>query len=554
VRISFRMPEAAKLPAAVKTIPPRQTLRRNDPTPHNGAQDFNQRVESEGLSPAQVPALVREVIAAPGQPLDTAARSVMESRLGHDFSGVRVHTDARAAVAARAINARAYTAGHNVVFGAGQYSPGTATGQNLLAHELTHVTQQAAAPKGGLLPGGRRVAGVAVPLSIQRQVATEGDKPAPTARGGDIVRHTEVRGHEIITTETLGRESLQSKLVTVFDLVTMTQKQRLFRRSAQSPAWTDVTAEAMRDTYLNPPGVEAGEVSVEWNMPLARPASSGGGAGQMLAEAVTSEVPPSLVIPYVKDSILTEHFEFTPPGQNPYQHWMDTIARRWSATGARKTSFWLNKVVSAANLGVEATGAVTAASKGASAIEAAAEAERPAFKQAARLSGSAGPPEVAPPSRQLPAGPPEVAPPSRQLPAGPPEVAPPSQQLPAKAPQIVMGDVKTATRNSYRENLKHISEMEGRGIYNTNGNIGMAMYDPETGDVTLQVFGTAAPGQSRRIIWEGPIGKVKIPPGRTPVQIGNDVEEPVRDLVRKATGQQFPYKRSNAPGPDLRPP
>ncbi len=356
-----------------------------DPTPHRGAQDSSQQVESAGLSPAGVPALVREVLAAPGQPLEAAARSVMESRLGHDFSGVRVHTDAKAAAAARAINARAYTAGHNVVFGAGQYSPGTATGQNLLAHELTHVTQQqAAAPKAGLLPGGRRAADGAVPLVIQRQVATEGDKPAPAAHGGDIAEHSEVRGQEIITTKTLEREGLQSKLVTVFSPVTMTRAQRLFRRSAQSPEWTDVTAEALRETDLNPPGVEAGELSVEWNMPLARPASSGGGAGQMLAETAISEIPPSLVIPYVKDSILAEHFEFTPPGENPYQHWADTIGRRWSATGARKTSFWLNKVVSFASAGVAAGGAVTSAGKGVSAIKAAADAETRSFKAGVR--------------------------------------------------------------------------------------------------------------------------------------------------------------------------
>ena len=118
-----------------------------------------------------------------------------------------------------------------------------------------------------------------------------------------------------------------------------------------------------------------------------------------------------------------------------------------------------------------------------------------------------------------------------------------------------MGDVKSATPESYSKNLGHISEMEGRGKYNTNGNIGMAMYDPKTGDVTLQVFGpAAAPGQPRKIIFEGPIGKIQIPAGRTPVQIGQDVEEAVRDIVRKATGQPFPSKPSNAPGPDLRTP
>lgn len=77
-----------------------------------------------------------------GRPLDPATRAFMEPRFGHDFSQVRVHTDTQAAESARGVNALAYTLGKDVVFGAGQYAPGTARGQRLLAHELTHVVQQ----------------------------------------------------------------------------------------------------------------------------------------------------------------------------------------------------------------------------------------------------------------------------------------------------------------------------------------------------------------------------------------------------------------------------
>ena len=66
----------------------------------------------------------------------------MESRFGHDFSRVRIHADSRAAESARAVDAQAYTVGRDVVFGSGQYSPGTGEGKRLLAHELTHVVQQ----------------------------------------------------------------------------------------------------------------------------------------------------------------------------------------------------------------------------------------------------------------------------------------------------------------------------------------------------------------------------------------------------------------------------
>ncbi len=108
------------------------------------------RLERESLqraavSPAPmntVPPIVHDVLNSPGQSLDAGARAFMEPRFGHDFSGVRVHTDARAAEFARSVNALAYTVGRNVIFGTGQYAPETGEGRKLLAHELTHVVQQ----------------------------------------------------------------------------------------------------------------------------------------------------------------------------------------------------------------------------------------------------------------------------------------------------------------------------------------------------------------------------------------------------------------------------
>ncbi|NIM15976.1 MAG: DUF4157 domain-containing protein, partial [Candidatus Aminicenantes bacterium] len=77
-----------------------------------------------------------------GQPLPESTRTFFEPRFGYDFSKVRVHTDAKAAETAKSINAKAFTTGKDVVFGAGQYSPGTSIGRGLLAHELIHVLQQ----------------------------------------------------------------------------------------------------------------------------------------------------------------------------------------------------------------------------------------------------------------------------------------------------------------------------------------------------------------------------------------------------------------------------
>jgi len=97
---------------------------------------------------AVAPPIVQDVLGSAGQPLDAATRAAMEPRFGHDFSAVRVHLDERAAAAARAVHAQAYTVGRDLVFGAGRYAPGTAGGDRLIAHELAHVVQQ----RGGLGP------------------------------------------------------------------------------------------------------------------------------------------------------------------------------------------------------------------------------------------------------------------------------------------------------------------------------------------------------------------------------------------------------------------
>lgn len=91
---------------------------------------------------AAVLPIVHEVLNSQGQPLDTSTRAFMEPRFGHDFSRVRVHANSKATESARAVNSLAYTVGQDVVFGEGQYAPGTSAGQKLLAHELVHVVQQ----------------------------------------------------------------------------------------------------------------------------------------------------------------------------------------------------------------------------------------------------------------------------------------------------------------------------------------------------------------------------------------------------------------------------
>jgi hypothetical protein len=66
------------------------------------------------------PAIMDEVMRSPGQPLDSGTLGFMEPRFGCDFSRVRVHHDGAAGLSARGVNARAYTVGHDIVFGAGR--------------------------------------------------------------------------------------------------------------------------------------------------------------------------------------------------------------------------------------------------------------------------------------------------------------------------------------------------------------------------------------------------------------------------------------------------
>lgn len=133
---------------------------------------------------------VHDVIASGGAPLEPAVRTDMESRLGHDFGDVKVHTDAAANASATSVGAHAYTVGNNVVFQRDAYDPDSNAGRTTLAHELTHVVQQRSGPVDGTPSGGgvsvsdpgdrfeRAAADTAAramsePAPVQRQAAPE---------------------------------------------------------------------------------------------------------------------------------------------------------------------------------------------------------------------------------------------------------------------------------------------------------------------------------------------------------------------------------------------
>ncbi len=115
--------------------------------------NFLQRLEEESiqLSPdgnmTASPSISAQISSSKGggQNLPAPVQSEMGSKIGADFSGVRVHSDANAAQMSSAIGAQAFTHGSDIYFNEGKYQPETSEGKHLLAHELTHTVQQGGA-------------------------------------------------------------------------------------------------------------------------------------------------------------------------------------------------------------------------------------------------------------------------------------------------------------------------------------------------------------------------------------------------------------------------
>jgi hypothetical protein len=130
-------------------VPPRAAMTRDKATLEADADRTADAVISGETQAMRGPALQTAPrlvggsgLRAPGEPLDATTLDNMQDRLQADFSTVRVHADGAAAASARKLGAQAYADGEHLVFGAGQYRPGSRAGAHLLAHELTHVLQQ----------------------------------------------------------------------------------------------------------------------------------------------------------------------------------------------------------------------------------------------------------------------------------------------------------------------------------------------------------------------------------------------------------------------------
>jgi hypothetical protein len=132
------------------------------------------RKESSSTTPAVTPSVESGLRSSKGggSPLPASTRKQMESSIGADFSGVRIHNDGNARQMSKDLNAQAFTHGKDIYFNSGKYDPSGTGGKHLLAHELTHVVQQGG---GGIK---RKPATSPAPRAATPAPATT---PAPTA-------------------------------------------------------------------------------------------------------------------------------------------------------------------------------------------------------------------------------------------------------------------------------------------------------------------------------------------------------------------------------------
>ena len=158
--------------------------------PKKKEEETLQRKATSDHEVGGAPPIVDEVLGSPGRKLDPQTRALMERRFGHDFGAVRIHCDGQAAASARAVDARAFTVGRDVVFAAGEFAPESLAGQRLLAHELTHVLQQGETTAHSTADPASKTA--SVPLQRKRPSAFDAPAGDPNYEGPRFTRRRSV--------------------------------------------------------------------------------------------------------------------------------------------------------------------------------------------------------------------------------------------------------------------------------------------------------------------------------------------------------------------------
>ncbi|MEH1995937.1 eCIS core domain-containing protein [Nostoc sp.] len=146
-RVAAQVVQRINAPASLQSGEDETVQREDMETEDNEARLMRspilQRMSSDGriAATSDLEASINQARGG-GQPMANNIRQPMEKAFGVDFSGVKVHTDAHSDQLNQSIQARAFTTGQNVFFRQGEYNPGSRGGQELIAHELTHVVQQ----------------------------------------------------------------------------------------------------------------------------------------------------------------------------------------------------------------------------------------------------------------------------------------------------------------------------------------------------------------------------------------------------------------------------
>jgi len=148
-------------------------------------------------STSPVPADFEGIPTTHGEPLDTATRAPLESHFGADLADVRVHTGPEAAESATRLDALAYTAGRDIYFARGMYSPSSSSGRRLLAHEVAHVVQQSSGKEPAIAAKSSRGVKIGAPDdSLEDEAEKKAEEFMTGAQLGELTDEEQRKRHE----------------------------------------------------------------------------------------------------------------------------------------------------------------------------------------------------------------------------------------------------------------------------------------------------------------------------------------------------------------------
>ncbi|OIB58853.1 DUF4157 domain-containing protein [Natrialba sp. SSL1] len=186
-----------------------------EPLPTGADAQIQRALEGTDTTQEEVPDTVLDVLGQGGTPLDSPIQRALEERMDADFSNVRVHTGAKAAEAAEAIDAKAFTCGNDIVFNSGEYDTESPEGQHLLAHELAHVKQQNGGATISMMPQ----EGADLEIDPDPQLERKADEAAKQALSGKGPLVVNRMGTDVHVQRTPAEVSVENNYKGISDLV-----------------------------------------------------------------------------------------------------------------------------------------------------------------------------------------------------------------------------------------------------------------------------------------------------------------------------------------------